>query len=728
MKADKSCHALLLQPPPGDVTGPYPALCYLKSFAAGQGYRVNVKDLGIEALHYLSHPERVAGMLRDIRRQCRRLDALPALDAGRQQYYSRLLAALPAHDHPEWFSKTFQLFRQPDTFSDYRRYKKARSGLSAFFDLLSAGHHPTILTAAEYPTATQLKTMDNVLAHQDPAVNPYIRYYEEILFPLIVGHRPALVGISMVFANQSVQALVLGRMIKARFPNVHVVLGGAYLSQWVMTADDAIAAQLLTCADTIVCGEGEQAFTDLLARVLKNESPAGLPNLICRDTATEKLTRFEQLNYTDIADQPPPDFSDLELDAYLVPQTIIPYCISRGCYWGRCVFCQNRYGDHRMRRYQTVSVDKAVTEMTGLADRYGSTHFNFSNDVIDPAYLKKLSQAMLDSGRSFTWNTDLRAEKAYDAQTCQLMARAGLNSVAIGFESGCQKTLDAMDKGKRVEIIAHVLENLHTAGVATQAMGIFGLPGESEADGEETVHFLETNAEHISYYVMGLLMVLPGSRMHSDPESHGVSAISYDQNPLKTPEPVWRSATRMSIDSVNRLYERLSRLEQIYAIDEYPYVGGLSTNHGFLYYTQGPDILKRLRRDEHAELNRLRCLLGADGSPSGEKKLTRLVPRLVLSYHLHRSHFALHRLSMASGETDNVSEMVPAGEADYLLLPGYAQQFPVMIGRQEIKLLNRIDGRRTLRDVLKKVEKMQMKRELSFIWFLVKKQAIEFSQ
>jgi anaerobic magnesium-protoporphyrin IX monomethyl ester cyclase len=726
LKPDESCHALLLQPPPGDLTGPYPALCYLKSFAAGHGYRVNVKDLGIEALHYLSYPERVADMLQGIRRRGHRLEALPTLDAEKQRHYSRLLAALPAHDQPEWFSKCFQIFRQPDAFFDYRQYKQARTGLSAFFDLLSALHYPTMLSAAEYPTATMLKTMDNIQTHQDPAVNPYVSYYEEVLFPFIAGYRPALVGISMVFGNQSVQALVLGRMIKARFPHVHVVIGGAYLSQWAMTADDAQVAQLLTCADAIICGEGEQAFTDLLARVLGNETPAKMPNLIYRDTVTQNLIRFDRLDYTDIAAQPPPDFSDLDLDSYLAPQTVIPYCISRGCYWGRCVFCQNRYGDHRMRRYQTVSVDKAVAEMAALADRYGSDHFNFSNDVIDPGYLKKISQAILDSGREFFWNTDLRAEKVYDAQTCQLMARAGLKSVAIGFESGCQKTLDAMDKGKQVGIISQVLENLYTAGVATQAMGIFGLPGESETDGLETVRFLETNAGHISYYVMGLLMVLPGSRMHRDPAAHGVTAISYDRNPLKTPEPVWWSDTRMSPRSVNKLYTRLNRLEEIYAIDEYPYVGGLSTNHGFLYYTLGPDILKRLRRNEHTELNRYRRLLGADGSPADIKNFTALIPRLVLPRCLHRSRFALHRLSMESGEADNAPEMVPINGTDFLLLPGYGQQIPVMVGRQEIKLLNRIDGRRTLRDVLKKVDKTEMKRALSFIWFLVQNQVIEF--
>lgn len=726
MKPDRPYQALLLQPPPGDLTGPYPALCYLKSYAAKQGYGVKVKDLGIEALHFLSHPQRVAEMLDHARQQCDRLNASPILDAGQQRRYGLLLGALSTCHQPDWYANSFQLFRQQDAFFDYSRYKRARFGLNAFFGFLSALHSPTDLTAAAYPTATTLKTMDNILAHLDPAINPYIRYYEQVLFPMIAEHRPALVGISMVFANQSVQALVLGRMIKARFPRIHVVLGGAYLSQWVMTADDPQVDQLLGCADAIICGEGEQAFTDLLERVLAKETPAGLANLICRDAVNHQLIRFDHIRYTDIAKQPPPDFSDLDLQAYLTPQTIIPYCISRGCYWGRCVFCQNRYGDYRMRRYQTVPVDKAIAEMTDLADRYGSHHFNFSNDVIDPAYLKTLSRAILDSGRDFIWNTDLRAEKSFDAQTCKLMAGAGLNSVAIGFESGCQKTLNAMDKGKQVEIIAEVMQHLYEAGVATQAMGIFGMPGESEADGEETVRFLEAQADHISYYVMGLLMVLPGSRMHRDPEAYGVTAISYDRNPLKTPEPVWWSDTRMSPQSVNRLYARLNHLEEIYAIDEYPYVGGLSTNHGFLYYTLGPDILKRLRRDEKAAFARYYHLLGMDGSHTAAKKLKKHIPRMVLPYGIHRSRFALHRLSMEANEAQSRQALLPATESNYLLLPGDGRQAPVRVGHREIALLNRIDGRRTLKAVLKKVDKTELKRALSFVGYLIQVKAIDF--
>lgn len=442
-----------------------------------------------------------------------------------------------------------------------------------------------------------------------------------------------------------------------------------------------------------------------------------LANLIHCNPSTGEFHRFAKLEYTDITKQPPPDFSDLDLSDYLVPKPIIPYCISRGCYWGRCVFCQNRYGDYHMRRYQTVPLEKAIAEMSQLADQYDTNQFNFSNDVIDPEYLKKFSEAVIASGKDFVWNTDLRAEKAFTKELSQLLARAGLNAVAIGFESGCQRVLDAMDKGNRAEITRQVMKNLYEAGVATQAMGFFGFPGETEKDGEMTVRFLEENVDRISYYVMGLLWVLPGSRMHDNPQKYGVTSISYDGNPMMAPEPVWRSDIRMSFGAVNRLYERLSKLEDIYAINEYPYVGALSTNHGFLYFVQGPDILKRLRMKEkkrHLELHRI---LGMKRNHRVTKKIKSVVPRIALPFIVYRSPFAFEQIQMDPEVPPNQPRLFSGDGGDYLIDP---INMPVRIGEPERKLLRRIDGKRKLKSILVKIQGTPSENLIYFLMYLIR--------
>ncbi len=690
--------ALLLQPPPGDLTGPYPALCYLKSYAAQRGHRIKVIDLGIEAFHYLASEKRVVKLVKRVAVLQKGLESNNRLTPVQQEHYRLLLMAAGFGLKPDLARQAYRLFKDADTFYDYRRYKKARDLLNAFFRLLGAVTFPTTVTPSGYSTVTGMQNMAQIWTHCRMEVNPYIDFYESVLFPQVAREDPAVIGISMVFGTQSVQALVLARLLKNRFPHICVALGGAYLSQWVMVMGDEQLVSLFSAADAIICGEGEVPFTDLLGRVIGGQSIDGLPNVIHRDLPTGAVKRFKRMVYTDVTRQPPPDFSDLNLDAYLTPETVLPYSISRGCYWGRCVFCQNRYGDHRMRRYQTVPIAKAISEMDRLAAQYGTRHFNFSNDVIDPAYLTKFSRAVINGGHRFIWNTDLRAEKQFDGDMCRLMARAGLNSVAIGFESGCQKTLDAMDKGKQVATVRAVMKNLYDAGIAVQAMGIFGFPGETEADGQSTVVFLEQSADHISYYVMGLLMVMPGSRMYADPQDHGVDGISYTQNPLRTPEPVWRSSTRMSKTAVHRLYQRLDRLEQIYLLDEYPFVGGLSTNHGFLYFRRGPDILKRLQADARRRHHDNHHLLGLDDRHRPFKKPKPVTLRFDLPYCIRRLPFKMEPISPAGNAPSDCSRLKADQRATYLI---DALNAPIPIGNPEIRILEKINGVRTPQAVLK---------------------------
>jgi hypothetical protein len=342
--------------------------------------------------------------------------------------------------------------------------------------------------------------------------------------------------------------------------------------------------------------------------------------------------------------------------------------------------------------------------------------------VIDPAYLKQFSKALIDSGKTFVWNTDLRAEKAFEKDVCRTMAKAGLNAAAIGFESGCQKTLDAMDKGNRVEVTREALKNLYEAGVATQAMGIFGFPGESEQNGEETVRFLEENIDRISYYVMGLLMVMPGSRMHDDPLAHGVTSISYGNNPLKTPEPVWTSNTRMPVDAVHRLYERLSQLENAFAINEYPYVGGLSTNHGFLYFRLGPDILKKLRAEENRQHQKRHEILGMDRQHRKTKTIKSVIPLLAFPYTVYRSPYPVEEIPVEPGTSAGMLQPYKGPERDYLIDPINP---PIRIGELEIGLLNRINGRRNMKSVLKKITADTQKRALYFVMYLLASGLVE---
>jgi radical SAM superfamily enzyme YgiQ (UPF0313 family) len=715
-KDHKTCCAMLLQPPPGDLTGPYPALPYIKSYTQLKGHAVKVRDLGIDSLYFLAREDKVRHLLDNAAIMRRGLESKKSLTPAEQSHYRLLVSAAWLEVRPGLLSQALRFFKDNNQFYNYRIYKQSTRVLNAFYTLLSAVHFPTLVSPSEYPTAQALNSMNRVLEHRAEEINPYAEYYEGIIVPEITAQAPKVIGISMEFASQSVQALVLGNLIRDRFPDIHVTMGGAYLSQWVMLMGEPQLEELFRCTNSVVCGEGEVAFSQLMERIEEGSSPDGIANLIHREAHTGEFRRFATLEYPDIEALPPPDYSDLDLDAYLIPEPVIPYCISRGCYWGKCVFCQNRYGENRMRRYQTVSVDKAIAEMSQLAQVHGSHHFNFSNDVVDPPYLKRFSEAVLASRKKFVWNTDLRAENAFTKDLCETMARAGLNSAAIGFESGCQNTLDAMNKGKKVETVRRVMKDLYDAGVATQAMGFFGFPGETESDAEMTAALLEDSIESLSYYVIGLLMIVPGSRMHEDPNKYGVSSISYEGNMLMAPMPVWRSDTRISGAAVNRLYHRISHLEQVFAINDYPYVGALSTNHSFLYFKTGPDVLKRLKREERDRQLKLLQVFEIKDKSAKIKRLKSLVPRFAVPILMYASPFPVDRAQVDAADNKTPLSAFPGAGLDYVVGPS---DIIAPIRDFERQFLEAVDGRKNLRSLLGKFEQADPNRLITMLLGLI---------
>ena len=168
---------------------------------------------------------------------------------------------------PELLTETLGVFHDDRLFYDYRRYRDACRYLNTFFRLLSAIHFPTKITPSDYPRARTLGDWSKVFEHQNREINPYIEYYEKVLFPLIEADPPLVIGISMVFGAQSVQTLVLGRMLKKRFPGIHVTMGGAYLSQWVLIMEKSQLRDFFSCTDSVICGEGEKPFRYLLGRI-----------------------------------------------------------------------------------------------------------------------------------------------------------------------------------------------------------------------------------------------------------------------------------------------------------------------------------------------------------------------------------------------------------------------------------------------------------------------------
>jgi anaerobic magnesium-protoporphyrin IX monomethyl ester cyclase len=692
-------HAMVLQSPPGNLTGPAAGPAYLKAYAQTHGYDVRVHDVGIDAFQYCTAPDRIAQLVDRAEMLRQRLESKGVLEPLEQRWYSLLLMAKGFALAPGCIAEAAAGFKDAQRFHDYARYKIDCKVLDSFFRLLRAVYYPTMVTPWDYPSAHALKRPDTIRQHLDADINPYIPYYQEVLFPKIAALRPELIGISMGYAGQSVQALVLGMLLKEQFPGIHITMGGAYLTQWTQVMEAPQLSFLFDATDSVICGEGEIPLVQLLDSLDNGADLSQVPNLIYLQQGTREIKHFQELVFTNLTGQAPPDYSDLDLDAYLIPEPVLPYMLTRGCYWQRCGFCQNRIGRYRPRPYQCVPVEKAVSELAALSGLHGCRHFHFCGDVMAVEDLQALAQSLLDSNTSIFWHTNLRAEKELTPALCDKLARAGLTSVAVGLESGSPQSLYHMDKGLDIPVLQSAIQNLYHAGVATQVTGIFGFPGESEAQAQMTVEFLMDHMHAISGFDVGLLLVLPGSAMHNDPAGFGVNVISYDQTHLRTPEPLWRAAHRIGLGAVNRLFEQLGRLEAgTCLINDQPYVGALCSNHTLLYFRQGPYILKRLRSLENLEHQQVHQIFGMDQHHRRVGEIKPWIPGLAFPYTIYRSPYLHERAHFGSEMSKHVRTVRSGAGWDYLLDP---INIPQQIGLEAQEILARIDGQRDLETVLR---------------------------
>ena len=85
----------------------------------------------------------------------------------------------------------------------------------------------------------------------------------------------------------------------------------------------------------------------------------------------------------------------------------------------------------------------------------------------------------------------IRPEAYIDEMFAQRLYDGGMRLAKIGFESGSQKMLDAMNKGMYVESNKNVLRALHMAGINVHGYFMYGYNGETSSDIEKTEIFIK---------------------------------------------------------------------------------------------------------------------------------------------------------------------------------------------------------------------------------------------
>jgi len=306
----------------------------------------------------------------------------------------------------------------------------------------------------------------------------------------------SLICFTVPFPGNLYAALKLSQWIKQHHPDIRIALGGGYVNTELRSLKDP---SIFSYVDFIMLDDGEQPLLSLInyldGKVDEQE--------LCRTYVlkTGKVNYYDNSDKKDLFDKELgfPTYRNLPLDKYftLIESTNpmhrlwsergwLKLRLAHGCYWKRCAFCDVTL-DY-VCSYKAMSVTMIVDQIEKLVAETGISGVHFVDEAIPPALIKKVAMELIRRRVNISWWGNIRFEKAFTADLCQLLRESGCVAVVGGLEAVTDRLLKLMDKGTKVEYVARVCRNFSDAGVLVHTYLIYCFPTMTV---QETVDALE---------------------------------------------------------------------------------------------------------------------------------------------------------------------------------------------------------------------------------------------
>ena len=550
---------MLIFPPDWYPSEPYLSLPSLTAVLRQAGHTVIQKDINLEMYDWYFSEDFLKKVLRRVPQQLDRLRKLSKKrDLSADEMDLQLaLCDLTRQRIDELIKKAekAKAIIRGETFYDIDQLEWAIKAFREVTSVISMVYAPARVcmppmeTDLSYKVFSSSEVMDAV---HDTQVNVYRDVFDHLVKPVIEQEQPDVIGISIVLQQQLFSSMTFCALIKQHFPHIHVTIGGNTVTR---LRDVLPQSPLFQYFDSAVAYEGETAFVQLVAAVGAKRSLADVPNTIYKD---ETGVHTSPTSYAeDMATLPPPDFDGLPLHKYFVPTKVLPYLATRGCYWGRCEFCD--HGEGYTAGYRTKKIQEILDEIRHLRDKYGAKHFHFTDESYPPALFRKLSRGLIDSKMDIIWTTHMRFEKSLlEESVWQDAKESGCRYLHFGYESGNERVLKLMDKATTTEIITQHLQMSADVGIWNHCMGFFGFPGETKEEAWSSVQFLEQNKDHVHSLGFGTFDLSKHTPVAKDPERWGVTVYKNPEWDLAL-DYYYTVKNGMSIEEAERLFEEFER-------------------------------------------------------------------------------------------------------------------------------------------------------------------------
>ena len=312
----------------------------------------------------------------------------------------------------------------------------------------------------------------------------------------IEKHHPTVVLLSVPFPGAMYAALRIAQTIKQNYPSIKIGLGGGYVNTELRELSDP---RIFDFVDYITLDSGERPLLSLLEHLDGKRSAERLVRTFIRTTGNQ--VRYINWQEPDIPFEEvgTATWDGLPLNSYLSLLDMLnpmhrlwsdgrwnKLTVAHGCYWKKCSFCDVSL-DY-ISRYETASASLLVDRIEAIVAETGQTGFHFVDEAAPPKILKALAEELIRRKVVISWWGNIRFEKTFTPDLCDLLAQSGCIAMSGGLEVASDRLLDRMKKGVSVEQVAQVTKGFSDAGILVHAYLMYGFPTQTV---QETVDSLE---------------------------------------------------------------------------------------------------------------------------------------------------------------------------------------------------------------------------------------------
>ena len=505
-----SIKTLLITPPFTQLNTPYPATAYLKGFLDSKNKTVVQWDLSIALFNKIFTKSFIEQLFNEAKAHGH--DDFPLVIKNKQVYIDKV--DLVTNFLRKQDETTADVLLQEGFFPKGHRSDKLDKAFHSSSNIDKAKHLGTLfieelgdfITANidEFFSFTRYAEQIATSASSFDTIQEYLNYtttiIEDQLLLLLVNkideEQPDLIGFTIPFPGNLFAALRCAQFIKKNYKHIKIAFGGGYCNTELRSLTDP---RIFKYVDFISLDDGEGPLLKII-------------ELLEKEVALQDLERTFVLQKNKVVYQdkqpntifhhkniPAPSYKGIDWELYLSFLDVInpmhrlwtdgkwnKLTVSHGCYWRQCTFCDVNL-DYIGNYQNTTAIDLA-NKIEQVITETGNNGFHFVDEAAPPKALKALAEELIARKVNITWWTNIRFEKTFSTELCEILAKSGCIAVTGGLEVASDRLLKKMKKGVDIGQVARVTKAFSDNNIMVHAYLMYGFPTETA---QETIDSLE---------------------------------------------------------------------------------------------------------------------------------------------------------------------------------------------------------------------------------------------